>query len=178
MHAKTTIHKIWNGVSTVLVAVMVLLAILLAGTRLIGLRPFVILSGSMEPTYHVGALIYVKETDPTEIQPGQAVTFLLDEDTVATHRVVERVPDETDPNLIRYRTKGDANELVDGSLVHPNNVVGVPVFTIPYLGFLASFIQQPPGSYVALAFGAFVLLLIFLPDLLFAEKDTEKKAKH
>ncbi len=50
------------------------------------------LSGSMELTYHVGALIYVKEVDPSEIQVGDAITFLPSEDTVATHRVVEIVP--------------------------------------------------------------------------------------
>ena len=54
-----TIKKIWNWVSGILVALVVLLAVALAGVRIIGLHPFVVLSGSMEPEYHVGSLIYV-----------------------------------------------------------------------------------------------------------------------
>ena len=56
------IQKIWNGVSTVLVAGVVLLAVLLVGVRLFGLQVYTVLSGSMEPAYPVGSLIYVKKT--------------------------------------------------------------------------------------------------------------------
>ena len=56
----TTIKRIWNWVSSVLVGIVVLLAIALVGVRVVGLQPYVVLSGSMEPTYHVGSLIYVK----------------------------------------------------------------------------------------------------------------------
>ncbi len=136
------LRKVWNAVSSVLVALVVLLAVLLVGVRLVGFQVFTVLSGSMEPTYHTGALIYVKKVDPYTIQVGQPITFLLTEDTVATHRVVEIVKDETDPNVIRFRTKGDANEVEDGSLVHYKNVIGVPVFSIPYLGYVADFIQH------------------------------------
>ena len=157
--------KLWNAVTTLLVAAVVVLAVLLVGARLVGLHVFTVLSGSMEPTYHTGSLIYVKEVDPYEIQPGQVITFLLSEDTVATHRVVEVVPDEEDESVIRFRTKGDANDTVDGSLVHYKNLIGTPVFTIPKLGYLANYIQHPPGTYMAIAAGAVLLALIFIPDL-------------
>ena len=165
------LRKVWNAVSSVLVALVVLLAVLLVGVRLVGFQVFTVLSGSMEPTYHTGALIYVKKVDPYTIQVGQPITFLLTEDTVATHRVVEIVKDETDPNVIRFRTKGDANEVEDGSLVHYKNVIGVPVFSIPYLGYVADFIRHPPGTYIAIAAGAILLLLVLLPDLLHGGKD-------
>lgn len=79
---------------------------------------------------------------------------MLDENTVATHRVVEVVPDEDDPSTLRFRTKGDANDAEDGSLVHYKNVIGTPVFTIPKLGYAANYIQHPPGLYVAISAGA------------------------
>lgn len=167
-----TLKKIWNFVSTVLVAVVVLLALLLAGARIFGLQVFTVLSGSMEPTYHTGSLIYVKKVDPFTIQPGQPITFMLDEKTVATHRVVGVVPDEEDTTVIRFRTKGDANEAEDGTLVHYKNVIGEPVFSIPYLGYLAEYIQHPPGMYVAISAGAVLLLLVFIPDIF---SDDEKK---
>ena len=178
-----TVKKIWEGITTILVALVVILAVLLVGVRLFGLQVFTVLSGSMEPTYHTGALIYVKEVDYKEIEPGQVITFMLDEKTIATHRVVEVVPDNEDPTVLRYKTKGDANEAEDGSLVHYKNVLGTPVFTIPYLGYLANFIQHPPGMYIAISAGAILLILVFLPDILFDDeeekngKEKEKKEK-
>ena len=171
-----SVKKVWNVVSSILVALVVILALLLVGARLAGLRVFTVLSGSMEPAYHTGSLIYVKKVDPFTIQPGQPITFLLDEDTVATHRVVGVVPDEEDPGVIRFRTKGDANEAEDGALVHYKNVIGTPVFSIPCLGYLADYIQHPPGMYVAISAGAILLLLVFLPDF-FAEDKGKKKDK-
>ena len=173
-----TVKKIWNILTTVLVGLVVLLALLLVGARVVGLQVFSVLSGSMEPTYHTGSLIYVKKVDPYTIQPGQAITFMLDENTVATHRVTAVVPDEEDPTVIRFRTKGDANEAEDGSLVHYKNVIGTPIFSIPGLGYVANYIQHPPGTYVAISAGAVLLLLVFLPDVLAPDKDKkEKKGK-
>ena len=40
-----------------------IMAILLVGVRVIGLNVYTVLSGSMEPTYHTGSLIYVKKVD-------------------------------------------------------------------------------------------------------------------
>ena len=168
---KRSVKKTWNIISTVLVALVVLLALLLVGARIFGLQVFTVLSGSMEPTYHTGSLIYVKKVDPYAIEPGQVITFMLDENTIATHRVVGVVPDEEDSSVIRFRTKGDANETEDGGLVHYKNVIGTPVFTIPYLGYVASYIQHPPGMYVAIAAGAVLLMLTFLPDV-FAPDET------
>ena len=151
-----SLKKIWNVISSILVALVVLLALLLVGARVVGLQVFTVLSGSMEPTYHTGSLIYVKKVDPYTIKEGQPITFMLDENTVATHRVVGIVPDEEDPTVIRFRTKGDANEAEDGSLVHYKNVIGTPIFSIPYLGYIADYIQHPPGMYIAISAGACV----------------------
>lgn len=167
---KHQLKKIWNIITSILVALAVLLALLLVGARVVGLQVFTVLSGSMEPTYHTGALIYVKKVDPSTIREGQVITFMLDEDTIATHRVVDIVPDEEDPSVLRFRTKGDANEAEDGTLVHYKNVVGTPVFSIPYLGYVANYIQHPPGMYVAISAGAVLLLLLFLPDVFAGEK--------
>lgn len=170
-----SIKKAWSIVSSVLVALVVILALLLVGARLVGLQVFTVLSGSMEPTYHTGSLIYVKKVDPYTITEGTPITFMLDEDTIATHRVVGIVPDEDDPTVIRFRTKGDANEAEDGSLVHYKNVIGTPIFSIPYLGYAADYIQHPPGMYIAISAGALLLLLMFIPDI-FADNGKSKKA--
>ena len=170
-----TFLKIWNMFTTVLVALVAVLAVLLVGARLVGFQVFTVLSGSMEPVYSAGDLIYVREVDPYEIEPGQIITFMLSEETVATHRVTAVVPDDNDPKVIRFQTKGDANNSYDGSLVHYKNVIGSPTFHIPKLGYLANYIQHPPGLYMAIAAGAALLALVFIPDLF--ESDTSEKDK-
>lgn len=169
--------KLWNGLTTVLVALVVVLAVLLVGVRLVGLTPYVVLSGSMEPTYHTGSLIYVKKADPFTIEAGTPITFMMDEDTIATHRVVEVVPDETDSTVVRFRTKGDANDAPDGSLVHYKNVIGTPVFSIPYLGYVSDYITNPPGMYIGFAVLGIIILMLFAPDLLRAADKADKKAE-
>lgn len=172
-----TIKKILNVISTILVAIVVVLALLLVGARFIGLNVYTVLSGSMEPTYHVGSLIYVKDVDTDELKAGDVITYMLDEDTIVTHRIADVIPDETDPSIIRFQTKRDANDSVDGSLVHYKNVIGTPVFSIPKLGYLANYIQKPPGRYIAISAGAIILLLVFLPDLFSDDDKSEKKKK-
>ena len=170
------IKSIWNTVTWILMGLAVLTAFALVGVRLIGLRPYAVLSGSMEPTYKTGAIVYVKKVDYRDLTVGDPITFMLNEEAVATHRIVEVIPDEEEPGTIRYRTKGDNNEDVDGGLVHCRNIIGKPIFTIPYLGYAANYIQHPPGTYIVVAACAILLLLAFLPDLF--DEDDGKKKKH
>lgn len=169
-----TIKRIWNWISGVLVGIVVLLAIALVGVRLIGLQPYVVLSGSMRPTYEVGSLIYVKSVDYKTLQVGDPITYMISQDTVVTHRIIEVLVDEEDPDTIRYFTQGDANSVADGTSVHYKNIIGKPVFSIPYLGYVSNYIQNPPGKYIAISGGAILILLVFLPDI-FTDEDKKKK---
>lgn len=161
------IKKVWDAVTTSFVVLVVLLAIVLVGVRLFGLQVFTVLSGSMEPQYPVGSLIYVKEVDYKTLKPGDVVTCRLNDKTISTHRIVEIVVDKEDPQIYLFYTKGDANEEADRVPIPCTDIIGTPVCTIPYLGYVAHYIQRPPGMYVAIAAGAALLLLVFLPDLLF-----------
>ena len=154
--------KIIDTVTTVLVSLVVIFAVFLMGTRLMGYQVFNVVSGSMEPTYSVGDLLYVKEVDPDGIKVGDPITFVLNQDlVVATHRVVE-----IDAEGRRFYTKGDANETADAAPVHFNNVIGVPQFSIPLLGYVSDYIQHPPGTYVAIGVVVVLLALAFLPDFM------------
>ena len=168
--------KIWDTVTTVIVTLVVIFAIFLMGSRLVGLQVFNVVSGSMEPTYSVGDLLYVKTVDPDAVKVGDPITFVLNEDlVVATHRVVA-----IDSQNRQFTTKGDANETEDASPVHFNNLIGVPVFSIPLLGYVSAYIQNPPGMYVAIALGVALLAVVFLPDILEKKgkkEDTEEEEK-
>ena len=162
MKRNHVLKKIWNISSTILAGLFVLLAVFLMGSRLLGYQVFNVISGSMEPTYSVGDLIYVKDVNPYEIEVGTSITFVLNENlVVATHRVVE-----VDEENQHFYTKGDANDTADASPVHFNNVIGVPKFSIPLLGYVSDFVQNPPGMYITVGVGLVLILVVFLPDLI------------
>ena len=156
------LKRVWNGISIVLVCMFVLLAILLVGVRLFGLQPYAVLSGSMAPAYRTGALIYVRQAAPQEVQTGDPITFYLgDGSTVATHRVVR-----IDAQAGCFYTKGDANEMPDGSPVSFGQLIGMPVFSIPVLGYVSVFMATPAGLCTAVFAVLVMLLLMLLPGLL------------
>ena len=160
------IKKIWSGFSTAVVILVVVLALLLVGARLLGLQVYTVLSGSMEPNYHVGSIIYVKKVEPSALKVGDAISFLISENTVATHRIIEVIPDESNPEVIRFRTKGDNNDIPDTNPVHCNNVLGKVVGTIPLLGYVSNFVQNPPGTYITLGAATVLIFVVFLPDII------------
>ena len=163
------LKKVWSVVSTVLVVLVVLSAVFLMGSRLLGYRVYTVISGSMEPELGVGDLVYVKPVDPSEVQIGDDISFVLNEDlVVATHRVIR-----IDEQKQHFYTKGIANELEDTDPVHFNNLIGVVKFSIPLLGYVSDFIQHPPGMYITIAAGAVLIILVFLPDFLPKKKDDE-----
>lgn len=166
----TTLKRIWNVISTVLVALMVLCAVFLMGSRLLGYQCYTVISGSMEPKYVVGDLLYVKKVDVSRIRVGDDITFILNQDlVVATHQVV-RVDSE---NQCFY-TKGLANEIEDGEPVHFKNVIGVPQFSIPKLGYVSDFVQNPPGVYITIGIGVVLILFVFLSDIIGQKKKDQR----
>jgi len=164
-------------INTLIVLIVVLAAVALVGVKFFGIQIYTVLSGSMEPEYPTGSLIYVKETDPQELKEGDVITFMLSESTTATHRIVEVIPGEPSPGQISFRTKGDANEYEDAGLVDGRNVIGTPVLTIPKLGFTVNKIQTPPGSYGALTIGGALILFVFITDSLVSDKGEKKEDK-
>ena len=161
MQIPLKVKKIWDVATTVIVTLVVLLAVFLMGSRLVGLQVYHVLSPSMEPTYSPGDLLYVKQVDPDSVKVGQPITFVLNEDlVVATHRVVA-----VDRENRQFTTKGDANEREDAAPVHFNNLIGVPIFSVPLLGYVSSYIQSPPGLYVAIGVGVALLAFVCLPDM-------------
>ncbi len=168
--------KIKNILTNAAVGVVAVFALTLAGLRVFGFKTFTVMSGSMEPFFKTGSLIYVSSVDPKTLRGGDVITYLVNDKTVATHRIVE-VIEETDDNgetVRRFRTKGDANEAADAKLVHEKNVVGKFALSLPFLGYLASYIQRPPGIYVAIIVGMLLLMAVFLPDTEVKKRKEEK----
>lgn len=167
------VKYVLKPITTLLVVLAVVFAILVVGVRLLGVEIYVVLSPSMEPVYSTGTLLYVKEADPDELQVGDIITFRLNDNMTATHRIIEVLEEEP----LKFRTQGDANDIADTEPVQAANVIGKPVFSLPYLGYAASYIQKPPGSYAAIAISAAIVFLVLIVDLLEnLAKDKEAKA--
>ena len=157
---------IGKTLSTALLAIVVLLAVLLVGVRLIGFTPYTVLSGSMEPSYHVGSVVYVKKADPASLKVGDVITYRIAGNTIVTHRIVEI---QEDTLGLGFRTKGDANDMVDG-ITPAEAVIGKVVFGIPYLGYLSSFVQKPAGLICVVGTCAAVLVISNVIDGLCSRK--------
>ena len=120
-----------------------------------GIKPFIVLSGSMEPTINTGDLVIVKTTNPEELAVRDIISF-KDGNSVITHRIVELTQSGDSPAFI---TQGDANNTVDRGPVTYSQVEGIYLFKINKLGNLAMFMQTPMGLllFVAVPLCAFIL---------------------
>lgn len=153
-----------------LVYVCILCFLLIAAPLILGHRPVIVLSGSMEPTYKVGSIIYYKDTPFENIEVGDPITFHGENSEVLiTHRVVEKLED-----TMEFGTEGDANGSRDPGNVPYENVVGKATqFCIPYAGYFVNFGKQP----AAIAAMAAILLLGMLADHLCKEEKKEQEAE-
>ena len=154
-------------ISYFIVTFVVLFAMLLVGVKLFGIQVYTVLSGSMEPTYKVGSLIYVIDIDVSDLKEKDVITFKISENVVATHRIVEIVDEG---NGKKFRTQGDANDFVDEGLVDSKNIVGKPVFTIPYLGYIASFMQTFSGKMITIGVGLLLVIVVVAIDMVTDDK--------
>jgi signal peptidase len=113
------------------------------GKSLFGYRYYDVLTGSMEPTYHVGDLIFVRVTDASEINVGDPVTFNpgATDDSYLTHRVVEKIEDYQGTGVTCFRTRGDANETDDPFVIDASRMIGVVKLRIPVVGYVVKFVQ-------------------------------------
>lgn len=167
-----TLKIISKTLSNAVVGLVVVLAVLLAGVRLLGFTPYIVLSGSMEPIYHVGSMIYVSKVDPMGLETGDPITYRMTSGVVVTHRIVEVLNPGT-PNL-SFRTKGDANDIADETPIPASAVIGKPCFTIPYLGFISDFVQRPKGLILVIGTGATLMLMSFAVDMLLSKPGKEE----
>ena len=172
---KPSVARLANVLSTIVLVALAVLVIAFAGVRLVGLTPYAVLSGSMEPLYPVGSLIYVRDTDPASIEPGDSVTFDNGHDQVVTHQAYE-VDDAS--GLIR--TQGINNRSTDGTILHDadpvpfDRVIGVPVACVPVMGYVNAWCTSMPGIAIVVALA---VLAAAMPWLAHALDSTDESLK-
>lgn len=129
------------GLSAGLLAFVILVGVLaIAVPSVTGSTPMTILTTSMTPTYPPGTLVIVKPIDASDIRIGMPITYQLEsgKDVFITHRVI--AISHSSNGKTTFTTKGDANGAADEKPVLPVQVRGEVWYSIPYLGWVNTFV--------------------------------------
>lgn len=124
----------------------------------------VVSSGSMIPTLNVGDIILVRGVDPNTVTVGTIIIFHspYDYSMPIVHRVIAI---SNDGNSLVFQTKGDNNPGPDGWSVPAQNLMGIYVAKLPYVGLISLELRGPLGA----------TLIILLVALIIAIEYSESK---
>ena len=136
---RTAAGNLFAIIGTIVILIPILTALTLLMPRLIGYSEYSIVSGSMEPDYPVGSLVFVKETSPESIKRGDVITYEK-ADTAVTHRVVAN--NSSKRQLI---TKGDANKINDPYPISYEQIKGIVIECIPKAGAYIEYAKSTKG---------------------------------
>lgn len=158
------VKKIINVLTTLIIVV----GGIFLGLYFFGIIPYVVLSGSMEPTIETGSLCFInKRASFNNIDEKDIIAYKLRDGTLVTHRAIEI-------NNSCVVTKGDNNNDSDGCAVTAKNFVGENIFWIPKIGYLVMGFQSTKGKIIFLTF---VVLLVVVGLLFGDDKKKKKKEK-
>lgn len=129
---------------------------------IMGYQPLSILSGSMRPVLESGDMIFIHSVSSEKIKAGDIITYWTNNETLITHRV-EKIIDEN--GMLKYRTKGDANQAEDKVWISEDMILGKMVFNIPKGGYVSQFVRSKVG----------MILLIFLPISIIIGSEVRKR---
>jgi signal peptidase len=103
-----------------------------------GWQFYAVLSGSMEPIYHVGGLVIIKPVSALDLNVGDAIAFKYPTmNTPVCHRIVSI---EITKDGLVFHTKGDANNVADEQAVTADMVKGRAIGHVSYVGRLTELI--------------------------------------
>lgn len=167
------ISKIFTVYRWILYPLIVIYLLLAVAPMVFGIRPYIVLSASMEPTIMTGALGYINtKADIDTITTGDIVAFETGsekEKVTVIHRIYKDNGNGT------YVTKGDNNDSEDFATLYKSQIVGKVVFSIPYIGRLTSLLQTKQGIIVAVGLTLLGFISSFLTDA--ADDRNDKKHK-
>lgn len=140
---KSVFHKVLEVISSIFAVIVILVSLFTLVFRIIfkvevvkifGYSGLIILTGSMEPVYHPGDVIFIHEQKDYEI--NDVITF-HQRGMIVTHRIVGK--DET-----TFTTQGDANNASDPA-INLSDIEGKVIGSIGGIGRIILFLQTPAG---------------------------------
>lgn len=164
------ITRICSALSIIMVLIVLAIGAVMIVPKVMGNDIYAVMSGSMEPTYHVGSVVIVdKHADPEEIQVGDSITFWKGDSAIATHRVIE-INSETQ----EFKTKGDANEAEDLAPVPFSSMIGKAGASVPMIGYIPLYMRTAKGIFSIGAYVIVFILLQIIPELVKPEKEEKQ----
>ena len=155
MSLRRVVHRVADLALTLGAAIGLLcLLVLLTGT-FFGLRPVVVLSGSMSPSIPAGSLAVSRAVSATELHTGDVVTVTAG-DRHVTHRIVAVDHDGASATL---QLKGDANPRADEQS-HVVRSAPRVVASAPHVGRVVALLSRPPGVFVFAGYAALLLTIV------------------
>lgn len=134
-----------------------------------------VLTSSMEDVYPKGSLIITKSVDAKELKVGDDITFMVNENTSFTHRIIGITENYQGTGERAFETKGTTNKNPDKEMVVAANVVGKVVFHSKALGNIANFMK---ANWIFVIFVLVVIMaLIFVLKRIFREESPPQKAE-
>lgn len=159
--------KIIKASFDALMTIILILGILFLVLFAIGIRPYVVISGSMEPAIHKGSLSFINTHAKYEnIKEKDIIAYQAPTGDKVTHRVSE----VTEEGL---KTRGDANQVDDVALTTEKNFLGKNIFSIPNLGYLVGTLQTTKGKVIL----GTIIVLILVASFLLDDKSVGKREK-
>jgi signal peptidase I len=142
-----------------------------------GVKSLTVLSGSMEPTIHVGDIVVVRQISPLDARVGDVVTFRdpAARDKLITHRVRAM---SVAGGVVSFETKGDANTSVERWTIGTDGTIGLVMYRVPKLGYILFYVHGTLGRLLlvvvpALLLGGYEILRIWRPARAEAGESTE-----
>ena len=131
----------------------------------------VVTSDSMLPTFERGHLLVLQSRAPEDINVGDVVVYNATWYDLApvVHRVIAR---ENISGEYLYTVKGDHNDDPDPFPITYDQIIGVVVYAIPWIGNITLFLQQPGVLPIIIVF---LIILMIVPE--FLPKKDEKESE-
>lgn len=153
------IKDIFKKLSSFITFLVMAIALFLIIIRILGYKPYAIISTSMSPNYKQGDVVYTRHIEFNDLEKGDTITFIARSDSIyVTHRVIDIDRDE---ELIY--TKGDNNLQADMAPVKYSDVLGKVVFKIPLIGYVSTLFMTSVGKYIYVAAIIILLVLLLIP---------------
>lgn len=134
-----------------------------------GIKTFTIISSSMEPTFKIDDIIFVKKIDENQLQIGDIISFIQDKDII-THRI-EKI--EKNEGGLVFITKGDANSTTDINKVKLSQIEGKYIFKISKVGKIFYILKNK----VVFIIVTIILLICYIIEKNKISKKIERKEK-
>lgn len=132
---------------------------------------FIVTSGSMEPEIETGALLFTRPIKGEEVKVGDTITFERNEE-YTTHKVIQK----NDSNgALSFLTQGVANNSPDPGEVSQDDIIGVKIFSLPFLGYAIAWAGTTTGFILFLVIPGFLIIFLEIRKL-YAEYKTNRKA--